>query len=184
MGEHFLNVITTLLFEPIIYKINFNIYIGNAPFVMQFQPPRRLSCRVLFNDVMRASIDNTSKYVVLMVREAKDKSLFITAYDPRSATEYEVAGGPVNWKYAGINDEFQNLYEKLYPDAKQKESRISRFTSELDVCIDFAEKFNDKLPQGFEPLKIGDVLTPHLLVNVYNTRGKTDELLGSCEVCY
>lgn len=113
----------------------------NAKFVVKYRPPKSTSCHVLFNDVMKVSLGNSLTYVVIMVREAPDKSLFMTAYDSRKATEYEVSGGPVHWKYTGINNPSMKLpYEKFYAAGDEKETRIAKFSAELEVCIAKSEK--------------------------------------------
>ena len=112
----------------------------NSKFVLKFKPPKLTACKVLFTDVMKILIDDSVNYVVIMVREASDKSIFLTAYDPRSATEYKLSGGPEAWRFAGINDESKKFpFEKLYPH-KIGEHRISVFSDELEECIKKSEK--------------------------------------------
>ena len=50
-------------------------------------------------------VEDSYKYIIIMVREAKDKSLFMTAYDPRSATEYMLFGSPAQWMIPDIANE-------------------------------------------------------------------------------
>lgn len=180
----------------------------NASFRLAFKPPKLTSCRVLFTDLIKLQLEDQQKYFVLMVREARDKSLFMTAYDPRSSTEYEVLGGPPHWKFSSINEErvFQDVYAMLEGELKEKERtqiadrarrqdfRLSKFASELEQYIIMTE--SKSLPGlkritnggqgGFakdsDKIRIGNVVTPRLLVNVFNHRGSVDELLGSCQV--
>lgn len=177
----------------------------NANFRLLFKPPKLTSCRVLFTDLIKLQLEDQHKYFVIMVREARDKSLFMTAYDPRSSTEYEVMGGPPHWKFCGINDEFTfgKVYaildstkpteEKVKMDkVKRQDYRISVFSTELEACVAMTEKDNSRFPafgnQGAnanenpKKIRIGNVITPRLLVNVFNHRGSIDELLGSCQV--
>lgn len=112
----------------------------NSKFVIKFKPPKSTSCKVLFTDVMKILIDESVNYVVIMVREATDKSIFLTAYDPRSASEYKLSGGPAAWRFSGINDVTKKFpFEKLYP-GKIGEDRISVFSEELEECISKSEK--------------------------------------------
>ena len=59
----------------------------DAPFKMKFKPPSLTNCPVKFTDICELYVEHDKKYMIIMVREAKDQSLFMTAYDPRSATE-------------------------------------------------------------------------------------------------
>ena len=60
---------------------------------------------MLSKDVAKLLVEDSYKYVVIMVREAMDKSLFMTAYDPRTATEYMLFGSPPEWMIPGITDD-------------------------------------------------------------------------------
>ena len=158
----------------------------NSKFVINFKPPLLTSCRVLFTDVMKVLIDDSITYVVIMVREAKDKSIFMTAYDSRTATEYKLIGGPPAWKFRDINNKRCDFpFNECYPN-KLKDSRITVFSEELESCISETEKLMSWTPASYaEPIniiKLGDVITPRLLVSIYNQKGASEELLGSCQV--
>lgn len=141
----------------------------NSNFVMKFTPPKLTSCRVLFNDVMKIKIDGSITYVIVMVREAPDKSIFLTAYDSRRATEYELIGGPKNWRYAGINDKAQKeLFERCYPNANG-EHRITVFSDELEDCIAKSERLEwtpATAVQDQEVLTLGEV---HCNISFWHT---------------
>ncbi len=166
----------------------------NSNFIMKFKPPKKTSCRVLFTDVTKLQVDDQHKYVVVMVREAQDKSLFMTAYDPRTATEYELLGGPPHWKYAGLNDKNNDaLLRKIYKTEEELQEAISnrhgKFTAELERYINNNDKTQKQHIQSagasdsdVNVIRIGNVITPRLLVSVFNRKGKTEELLGSCQV--
>jgi hypothetical protein len=179
----------------------------DSKFVMNFKPPKKTSCRVLFTDVTKLWADDQQKYVVVMVREAPDKSLFMTAYDPRNATEYELLGGPPHWEYEGVNDDSKRLLPHIYSDPEDlKEALanpIGKFAKELDYYL---SKSSDPIPPSSSSssrssssgdgassggagagardstIRIGGVITPRLLVSVFNRRGASEELLASCQV--
>lgn len=112
----------------------------NSKFVLPFKPPKLTSCRVLFTDIMKIIIDDSVTYVVVMVREANDKSMFMTAYNPRVATEYKLIGGPRAWQYKDINNDEKSFpFDVLYPK-KSGEHRITVFSNELETCIQKSEK--------------------------------------------
>ena len=120
----------------------------NSKFVIKYKPPKLTSCPVLFTDVMKIMIEDSLTYVVVMVREARDKSIFITAYDPRTATEYKLTGGPSSWKYKHINDEKQKMpFEGIY-HTRIRDNRITVFSDELEECIRKTEKLLAWTPAG------------------------------------
>lgn len=145
----------------------------NSKFVLRYKPPKLTSCKVVFTDVMKIMIDDSLTYVVVMVREAKDKSIFMTAYDSRTATEYKLLGGPSNWGFAGINDSQQpHPFDKCYP-SQAKDNRITVFSEELEACIHKSEQLLGFTPanaaQAKDTIKLGEVRyssVPHPVPNL------------------
>jgi hypothetical protein len=134
----------------------------NSKFVIKYKPPKLTSCRVLFTDVMKIVIDDSTTYVVVMVREAKDKSIFMTAYDSRTATEYKLLGGPPAWQFTGINDDKLPAPFELCYAARAREHRITVFSDELEACIRKSEKMLCWTPPGNvlpdrDIIKLGEV---------------------------
>ena len=74
---------------------------GVTPFSFRFKPPKLSSCKMVSTAVACVSIDNTTTYAVIFIREdrkevitpdkksERQKFFFLTIYDPRSATEYQ-----------------------------------------------------------------------------------------------
>lgn len=78
----------------------------DTSFAFHFHAPKMLTCEVHAREVVRMKVDNVWKYVMVLIREGqrvrrnpseptgsgrvgeKEAFLFLTIYDPRSATEY------------------------------------------------------------------------------------------------
>jgi hypothetical protein len=148
----------------------------NEVFKINFKPPKLTSCPVMFTDIMQMEIENARKYIVVMVREASDKSLFMTAYDPRTATEYMLFGGPPDWIKKGKSIE----EEKEENDNKSSLSRLDRLQRQLEDAI---EKHMNPASTPEERFRLGFAITPRLIISVFNQTEKSDaELLGFCQV--
>lgn len=151
-------------------------------FHIKFTPPKLTNCPVMFTDILLLSIDHCKKYVIVMVRVAEDKSLFMTAYDPRTATEYMLFGGPVSWCLPDIANESSDVFTVTYKDEfdDQKDSRLDFFQKQLELAI---AQHDDPDSSPKDKFHLGFAITPRLLVCVYNQQGpNADELLGSCQV--
>ena len=48
-------------------------------------------------DLCKLVVEGVPKYFVIFGRLGLDASIFLTAYDPRTATEYQCGGGPAAW---------------------------------------------------------------------------------------
>jgi hypothetical protein len=173
--------------EPHIQKGPPDIDGGSHPtwdktFCIKFKPPKLTNCPVMFTDILLLSIDHCKKYVIVMVRVAEDKSLFMTAYDPRTATEYMLFGGPVSWCLPDIANDESDVFKKAFKDEfnDQKDSRLDFFQKQLEQAI---ARHDDPNAAPEDKFRLGFAITPRLLVRVYNQQGPTtDELLGSCQV--
>ena len=51
----------------------------------------------ILTDLNKFIVDGETKYFVVLARLGKDASVFLTAYDPRTATEYQCGGAPTHW---------------------------------------------------------------------------------------
>ena len=173
--------------DPPIQKCLPDIDGGSHPtwdntFRINFKPPKLNSCRVLFTDILQLSIDQCKKYIIVMVRVAEDKSLFMTAYDPRTATEYMLFGGPVGWCLPNIAHETDmSVFNETYRDDNVvNKDRLDFFQKQLEDAI---SRHDDPLCPPEEKFRLGFAITPRLLVCVYNQQGPArEELLGSCQV--
>lgn len=143
----------------------------DTSFKFKFQPPQLTNCKVLSTEVAKMKIEDKYKYAVIMAREgkrtepgAKEKQLFkfLTIYDPRSATDYQCGVKP------GCK-----LYDLLYPDKNGK------YAAQVDV-IPFMQAVSQASEQ--DKILVGPAITPRLEVNVYNENGRSQELLGSCQI--
>lgn len=157
----------------------------NDTFKIPFKPPKLTNCQVLFTDIMEMYIDNIRKYIVVMVRVAKDKSLFMTAYDPRTSTEYILFGGPVDWIRPNIAEASPELLSKLLSKSsdisiKSDLSRLDIFQKQLENAI---EEHNDPKSPLHKKFRLGFAITPRLMISVYNQKNESDvELLGYSQV--
>jgi hypothetical protein len=136
----------------------------NASFKMKFKPPSLTNCPVLITDIVKLPIDDIPKYLIIFLRKAKDESIFMTAYDSRSATEYMLFGGPPHW---------------LLPNPKGERS-LSTLQAELEEAVRAHESPDAKLE---DKLHLGFAITPRVLISVFNHRNKSQqELLGNCQI--
>ena len=164
----------------------------NSPIKFNYRQPQITSCKVLCTDIAKIMIEGKPRYVVVMIRGLsstsslpdsegrkykKEKERFIiitdsrqatykgflTIYDPRTATEYQCG-----WKT-------DSEIEKLRGNAS---CNIQDATLAVGDSADNNE------------LILGPAITPRLVINVYNYKGKrgedynsrNEELLGSCQV--
>lgn len=144
----------------------------NAKFKAEYRQSQMTTCKIVSREVTKLKIEGVEKYVVVLVREGqynanKDKKrphntfFFMTIYDPRSATDYQcglVASCPLKKK----------LLEEAPPTAEPK--YIEEISSLLDQAV--AEKH----------IIVGPAITPRVVLNLYNRRGRQDELLGTCQI--
>ena len=152
----------------------------DVPFKMKFKPPSLTSCPVKFTDICELYVEHDKKYMIVMVREAKDQSLFMTAYDPRSSTEYMLFGGPPQWSLPGISTD--DVYFKVFPPEDEKPvSRDDAIQHQLDETIEMHT--NIKINDPHKKLRLGFAITPRLVISVYNrSLTSNEELLGSCQI--
>jgi len=152
----------------------------DVPFKMKFRPPSLTSCPVRFTDICELYVEHEKKYMVIMVREAKDLSLFMTAYDPRSATEYMLFGGPPQWSLPGISSE--EVFFEVFPCRDEKQlSREDAIQHQLDETIE--RHTSAEVTDPLKKLRLGFAITPRLVISVYNrSLSQTEELLGSCQI--
>jgi len=132
----------------------------NCKFNFSFVPPTLANRPILFTDVCKMMvsegfIEPQAKLFVLMVRKGEDGSMIITAYDPKSASDWQCKGAPDEWCEDGAADRI-NL-----DDAQ---STLEEYTTSGKITL-------------------GVGITPRVLCKVYNKMpGKGDEFLGTCEV--
>lgn len=151
----------------------------NHQFAFAFQAPKLTACNVLCTEVVKQRIDDVWKYVMVMVRQGrrvkatskgssgntetdKEDFLFLTIYDPRSATEYQCGVKPTC-----------SLYKMLYYHKINGPKPMFEAKEMLNLIGEAGDK---------EMLLLGPAITPRLEVQVYNDTDKTKELLGQCQV--
>lgn len=151
----------------------------NQQFLIPFQPPKLTNCPILFTDVMELFIDNIRKYIIVMVRVGEDKSLFMTAYDPRTSTDYLLFGNPMEWTQPGIASmNVKELKDCCHIKDPTIKSSLDLFQKQLDLLIDQHNNSDTK-----NIFRLGSAITPRLLVSVYNQKNQSDvELLGYSQV--
>ena len=154
----------------------------NANFAIKFRPPKLTACKLLSTEIHKMTIDGQTKFVILMLREAKrvlatgqarlrsenESFMFLTIYDPRSATDYQcgVKAGCHLYKVLieAENDELSPFFNS---PAKISLDRMMAMVSEA------AEK---------DMILLGPAITPRLLLTVINQRGHAMEVLGQCQL--
>ena len=173
------------IFLPRIYTGPPDVDGGRHPswdisFKMKFKPPSLTNCPVRYMDICELYVEHEKKYMIIMVRESKDQSLFMTAYDPRSSTEYMLFGGPPSWAIPGISTE--DVYNKVYPPSKDNVmSKQDAIQNQLDETIEMHT--NNRINDPHKKLRLGFAITPRLVISVYNrSLSKKEELLGSCQI--
>lgn len=134
----------------------------------KYVPSRLTACRVLRTEIAKMFVDESLKYIIVMAREGqrpkasgagKEPFWFLTVYDPRSATDYQCG------VQAGCD-----LHALLYSQRPAEESEFETFMGAVE---DAAEQ---------NKLLLGPAITPRLEINVYNHNGRSEELLGNCQV--
>jgi len=147
-------------------------------FKFRFQPPQLTGCKVLSTEVVKMKIEQQLKYVVVMVREGfreigseerpqKESFKFLTIYDPRSATDYQ----------CGVKEGCK-LYTEMYGNKLSDGSfQPVEQTKDINAFMEHVEEAAEK-----NKFILGPAITPRLEVNVYNENGRSQELLGTCQV--
>jgi hypothetical protein len=133
-------------------------------FKFSFKPPKLAESPVVFTEIANMTVDGARKYIVVIVRRALNNKgdhtsafLFLTAYDSRSATEFQC--GAI---------EGSALADALYAAGGAKD---------LEALIPLLSSAADK-----GELILGPPITPRVVVSVYNQRGKAEDSVGSCEL--
>ena len=177
----------------------------DTPLKFTYQPPKLSNCKVLFNEIAKVRVDGLVKYLIIMVREGVAKVaspdtpatprsgstgggvvkknrtfIFLTAYDSRTAAEYQCGCKPGTVLDAILTNKPLPTVGKgaaAVAAASTKVKPATEYTTEqLAVFIEQAAD-NDELI-------IGPSITPRIVINLYNDdlSGKSDELLGSCQI--
>lgn len=157
----------------------------NSSFVTKYDHPKLTSCKIISKEIAKMKVDGIYKYVLVMVREGKKESRgvqnkikskafhFLTIYDPKTATDYQCGLLKTSKLYKTLMrgaESIQTPRAGVLNIVQNTELHIK------DVSDQLIEAINNK------EVIVGPALTPRLLVNVYNKKGKEEELLGSCQV--
>jgi len=131
----------------------------DSPLIFEYKPPKLTSCKVVNSTIARIQIDGVMTFSVVFSREGrrgekKDRFLFLTLYDPRSATEYQ----------CGV----QLSKDLLAPTGNPNDS--SKYDEHFAEYVDRAVKMG--------LLLIGPIITPHIVITAYNEKPKNEEILG------
>ncbi len=155
----------------------------DAAFAIKFRPPKLTTCKLLSTEIHKMKIGGESKYVVLMVREAKrtadqgplssefESFRFITIYDPKSATDYQcgvLSGCNLHRVLIG-SEENDNDIESQYFNSVSKQT--------LEVFMKYVVEAADT-----NMILLGPAITPRLILSVLNEKGRSVEILGQCEM--
>lgn len=132
-----------------------------SSFTFEYKPPKLTSCKVVNSTIARVVIDGVSTYTVIFIREGrrgekKERFLFLTLYDPRSATEYQ----------CGI----QPSKDIVEPDPTNITKYDDQFASYVDSAVH----------HGL--ILVGPIITPHINITAYNEKAKNEEILGYCQM--
>lgn len=132
-------------------------------FAFAFRPPRISQCPVLSSEVARMCVDGGSKFVLVLLREARaagGRVRFLTAYDSRAATEFQCGADESRAPALGA---------LLYAPPCEEPCALEPLLRLLGEAADAGH------------LLLGPAVTPRALVSVYSARGRTEHLLGQCE---
>jgi hypothetical protein len=145
----------------------------NSKFQMSYKPPKLSFCKILSKETAKLTLDGKAKYVLIMVRQAtkqgKKSFLFLTIYDPRSSTEYQCGVHQKSELYKTICDEQISMVLDSKEDGKL-----------VELLLKTSNLLEDAIAHN--QIIVGPAITPRLLINVYNQRGRQDELLGTSQV--
>ena len=125
-----------------------------------FKPPVLALRPIMFTDVCKLSVPTGGvepevKLFVIMVRKGVDESYIVTAYDPKSASDYQCTGAPREWKVEGAC----------------KNISVEKAGEQLEKYVEDGK------------IQLGECITPRVMCRVYNKlAGKGDEFLGTCEI--
>jgi len=163
----------------------------NASFAIKFRPPKLTACKLLATEIHKMVVDGEAKFVIVMAREAKrvatnkalkpenESFLFLTIYDPRSATDYQCGVKEPDPKSANLKQRSCDLY-KVLVEADDDESS-SFFNSPAKQSIDrFMKMVSDACDNDM--ILLGPAITPRLILTVLNQRGRNIEVLGQCQM--
>ena len=145
----------------------------NKSFDFSFNLPLISSCKVVSTEIAKVKVNGKPTYMVVMIRETKLKNrgninfMFLTLYNPSSATEYQCGLRKIN------DSKADSSYTRLYDHFNNREKIIHDKKTFMD-CTSF---FSDN-----DLLILGPAITPRVEFNVYNSNGNIEELLGSCQV--
>jgi hypothetical protein len=151
-------------------------------FAFNFHSPKMTSCEVHAREVVKMKIDSVTKYVMILIREGlrpklassdstgsdstndKENFFFLTLYDPRSATEYQVGVKPQS-----------PLYAHLYYD--RSKPQLADYKN-IDILRDKLNQASEK-----DDIFVGPAITPRIQLSVFNHKdGKMKELIGQSQV--
>lgn len=164
-----------------------------------FNPPKILSSRIVYTEIVKMKINNIEKYVIIIVREnlrkikinegsnnrdlnlndnksytKNEKFWFLTLYDPRSSTEFQC--GLINKS---------PLYNILYYHKLDKNVDIPLKPDQSGISLYDIKKFSVYLNQAVidKHFIIGPAITPRLEIQLFNQKNdKLQEFIGKCQV--
>eukprot|EP01033_Poteriospumella_lacustris_P005213 gene5213-3723_t len=175
------------------------LYEPQEKFAFNFHAPKMTSCEVHAREVVKLKLDSVTKYVMVLIREGqrrardpppgnsnsnsnssssgqsdKETFLFLTLYDPRSATEYQV----------GVKPQcplFQHLYYHRLPGGSGGSGGGGQRPADYFNIDLLRERVNQAAEK--EDLFVGPAITPRIQINVYNHKDeKLKELIGTSQV--
>lgn len=145
----------------------------NSKFQLMYKPPKLSSCKILSKETAKLNLQGKQKYVLVMIRQAKKQGkqsfLFLTVYDPRNSTEYQCGLHSQSNLYKTMRDESLSIVLDSNDDGK-----LAELLLRISTLLENAVTENQ--------IVVGPAITPSLIINVYNQRGRQDELLGSSQV--
>lgn len=183
----------------------------NSPFKYNFQSPKLTSCRVIFTEVVKMLLDESWKYVMVMIREGskkikpsetgrtpttkgliiKEPFRFLTLYDPKTATEYQCGVKADTDLYKMLLSKPSRIVASASQEVNDnKKDGRSKEGLNKGLFGDFKFHYEIKdlmvaLNDAAEDNKliVGPAVTPRLEIQVYNYQDeKVKELLGQCQV--
>ena len=174
----------------------------DSTFKISFRPPKLTSCKLLSTEIHRMKVENQSKYVIVMAREAKrvtpegekfcplmpESFKFLTIYDPRTATDYQCGVKPGCKLYDDLKEpDIASITPPPAPKLIGKSASsiappLPPLTT-LPTPISIAD-FMTHVAEACDTdmLILGPSITPRLVLTAYNKRGKEEQAIGSSEM--
>lgn len=153
-------------------------------FKFNFQLPDITSCTLLSTEVVKVKMDGANRYAMVMIRKAVYKKeylplpkdifpmLFLTLYDPRTASDYQCGLKPIPKDYNNcekLKSSYAKLHQYLFPSGTDRVKKGNDKDNEK-FEVEFLKYVSDAAE--YDMFIVGPAITPRLEFSIYNSNGK------------